>query len=57
MASGQYPCLRSFTWFDVNKEEDYRIFNSAAGKQAFSAGLQASGYQGTTGAGLAKIAP
>jgi hypothetical protein len=52
-----FPRVQGFTWFNINKETDWRINSSAAAQAAFSAGAKGlPGASSTKGSAKKKIA-
>lgn len=43
-----HPEIVAFTWFNLNKETDWRIQSSAAAQAAFSAGIRDPRYKGSS---------
>lgn len=51
----RFPKLKAFTWFDVQKEQDWRIHSSQASQDKFTQGLRNTWVRGN-GTAMSKVA-
>lgn len=51
----RFPKMKGFTWFDIQKEQDWRIRSSQSSFEAFALGLRADWVRGN-GSAMAKVA-